>query len=179
MLQSHYSSTLDFSNEALKAALRGYKKMANGIKLAKSMEYVEEQGISLNEKQIQQINQICDNCYRAMNDDFNTAVTISHLFNLLKKINSIQTGNLKFAEIGRDTFDKLVDTFLIFTVDILGIREERIDDQERLLNIILEFYRKAKMDKDYDKVDIIRAQLKDLGIVLKDMKNQIDWAYEE
>jgi cysteinyl-tRNA synthetase len=179
MLQSHYSSTLDFSNEALKAALKGYKKIANGIKLAKSLNYIDDPDIALNEKQIQQINQICDNCYRAMNDDFNTAITISHVFNLLKKINSLHTGTLKFAEIGEETYNKLIDTFLTFTINILGIQEERIDDQESLLDIILQFYRKAKEDKNYDKVDHIRAELKKLGIVLKDMKNQIDWAYEE
>jgi cysteinyl-tRNA synthetase len=179
MLQSHYSSTLDFSNEALKAALKGYKKIANGLKLARSLEYVDDGGGHVNEKQVQQINQICNNCYSAMNDDFNTAVTISHLFNLLKKINSIQTGNLKPSEIGSDTFKKLIDTFLVFTKDILGIQEEKIDDQENLLKILLQFYKEAKMAKDYDKVDQIRAELKKLGIVLKDMKNEIDWAYEE
>jgi cysteinyl-tRNA synthetase len=179
MLQSHYSSTLDFSNDALKAALKGYKKIANGLKLARSLEYFDDGGGVVNEKQVQQINQICDNCYRAMNDDFNTAITISHLFNLLKKINSIQTGNLKLSEIGNDTFTKLIHTFMVFTKDILGIQEEKIDDQESLLKILLQFYKEAKMAKDYDKVDQIRAELKNLGIVLKDMKNEIDWAYEE
>jgi len=179
MLQSHYSSTLDFSNDALKAALKGYKKIANGIKLAKSLHYEETDEGSINEKFTQQIYQICENCYRAMNDDFNTAVTISHIFNLLKKINSLHTGNLKFSEIGKETFDRLIQTFLAFTIDILGIKEEQIDDQERLLNILLELYKEAKEVKDYDKVDKIRAELKNLGIVLKDMKNQIDWAYEE
>jgi len=179
MLQSHYSSTLDFSNDALKAALKGYKKIANGIKLANSLNYIEDTEIVPNETQIQQINQICENCYRAMNDDFNTAVTISHLFNLLKKINSLQTGSLRCAEIGKETFNKLIDTFLIFTKDILGIKGEKIEDQESLLKILLQFYKEAKKSKDYDKVDQIRAQLKMLGIVLKDMKNQIDWAYEE
>jgi cysteinyl-tRNA synthetase len=179
MLQSHYSSTLDFSNEALKAALRGYKKMANGIKLAKSLEYADDPEVEQNEKRIEQINQICDNCYRAMNDDFNTAIAISHVFNLLKRINSLQTGQLIFAEIGKDTFNRLIDTFLIFTTDILGIKEEKIEDQEVLLNILLQFYREAKDRKDYSKVDWIRTQLKELGIVLKDMRNQIDWAYEE
>jgi cysteinyl-tRNA synthetase len=179
MLQSHYSSTLDFSNEALKAALRGYKKMANGIKLAKSLEYADDPEVEQNEKRIEQINQICDNCYQAMNDDFNTAIAISHVFNLLKRINSLQTGQLIFAEIGKDTFNRLIDTFLIFTTDILGIKEEKIEDQEVLLNILLQFYREAKDRKDYSKVDWIRTQLKELGIVLKDMRNQIDWAYEE
>jgi cysteinyl-tRNA synthetase len=179
MLQSHYSSTLDFSNETLKAAHKGYKRIANGIKLARSVDYIEEPDTSPNENQIHQINQICDNCYQAMNDDFNTAVTISHLFNLLKRINSLQTGQLKFAEIGKETYSKLIDTFLIFTIDILGLKEEKIEDQESLLNILMHLYREAKEIKDYAKVDEIRAQLKKLGIVLKDMKNQIDWAYEE
>lgn len=143
------------------------------------MHYVEDPGTERNEKQVQEINQICDNCYRAMNDDFNTAVTISHVFNLLKKINSLHTGQLKFAELGKDAFNKLLDTYLVFTIDILGIHEEQIRDQEKLLNILLQFYREAKEQKEYDKVDRIREQLKGLGIVLKDMKNQIDWAYEE
>jgi cysteinyl-tRNA synthetase len=179
MLQSHYSSTLDFSNDALKAALKGYKKIANGMKVARTLDYIEDKGVEVNENQVQQIHQICDNCYRAMNDDFNTAVTISHLFNLLKKINSLHTGQMKFGEIGKQAFDRLIDTFLIFTKDILGLKEERIDDQEKLLEILLQFYKEAKEHKDYDKVDQIRAHLKDLGIVLKDMRNQIDWAYEE
>ena len=179
MLQSHYSSTLDISNEALKAAQKGYKKIANGIKLANTLEYIDEKGCQVNEKQVQQISQLCESCYRAMNDDFNTAVTISHLFNLLKKINSIQTDQLKPAEIGKDTFDKLINTFLTFTTDILGIKEEKLEDQSSLLNILLKLYREAKGNKDYEKVDEIRAHLKELGIVLKDMKQQIDWAYEE
>jgi len=179
MLQSHYSSTLDFSNDALKAALKGYKKIVNGIKLAKSLKYKPEDGVEINDSQAEQINQICTNCYRAMNDDFNTAVTISHLFNLLKKINSLQTLNLKYAELGENAFNKLISTFLLFTQDILGLTEEKLDAQEPLLQVLLEFYHEAKLAKDYDKVDYIRAQLKKLGIVLKDMKNQIDWAYEE
>src|SRR5690606_179832 len=94
MLQSHYSSTLDFSNEALKAAAKGYKKLMNGMKIARTLDYVED-SIERNEDAVRQIEQIIENCYRAMNDDFNTAQTIAHLFNLLKKINSISTGNLK------------------------------------------------------------------------------------
>lgn len=179
MLQSHYSSTLDFSNEALKAALKGYKKIANGIKLARSLEFPTEVKENPNQRYIDQIHQICDNCYRAMNDDFNTAVTISQIFNLLKKINSVHTGQLQYSEIGKAVFQRLIDTFLIFTQDILGLKEEKLDDQESLLKILLQFYREAKERKDYDRVDKIRAQLKDLGIVLKDMRNQIDWAYEE
>lgn len=179
MLQSHYSSTLDFSNDALKAAMRGYKKLANGIKIAKSLKFQPGDQGAMNEKEVQQIEQIRDQCYAAMNDDFNTASTISHIFNLLKKINNIHAGNLSAAEIGEKAFNMLIDTFVIFVQDILGLIQETPENQEQLLNILLDFYREAKSQKAYDKVDLIRSRLKEIGIVLRDMKNQIDWAYEE
>jgi cysteinyl-tRNA synthetase len=179
MLQSHYSSTLDFSNDALKAAMKGYFKLINGVKIAKSLKYDDEETISINDKQVNEIDRICEQCYSAMNDDFNTATTISHLFNILKKINNLHNGNLKAAELGEKTFDKLVDTFIIFVQDILGLKVENPDNHDQLLDILLEFYKEAKSKKDYDKVDLIRARLKKMGIVLKDMRHQIDWAYEE
>ena len=179
MLQSHYSSTLDFSNDALKAALKGYKKMINGLRAAKLLEYKDDDTQSVDENQVRQIQQLCDNCYRAMNDDFNTAVTISHLFNLLKRINSIHNGNLSMATLGKESFDLLINTYKTFVEDILGLKEEKPENQEELMNILLGFYKEAKENKAYDKVDLIRAKLKELGIVLKDMKHQIDWAYEE
>ncbi|MEL6560736.1 MAG: cysteine--tRNA ligase [Bacteroidota bacterium] len=178
MLQSHYSSTLDFSNEALTAAQKGYSKIANGLKLIEKLQFTED-GAETNEKAIKQINQICDNCTYAMNDDFNTALTIGHIFNLLKKINSLQTKNLKFTEIGKDTFERMINTFKTFTVDILGLMEEDKADSKSLIDILIKLYKEAKDAKEYDKVDSIRAQMKALGLVLKDMKDQIDWAYEE
>lgn len=179
MLQSHYSSTLDFSNDALSASARGYKKLMNGLKVARSLKFEEEGDVNTDEKTISQTKQIIDNCHRAMNDDFNTAQTIAHLFNLLKKINSLSTGNLKFAELGQEVFQKLIDTYISFIEDVLGLKEEKPDDLEGILGIILELYTEAKELKDYDKVDRIRSGLKNYGIVLKDMKNKIDWAYEE
>ncbi len=179
MLQSHYASTLDFSNEALQAAQKGYKKLMNGLRAIKNIEYNDEEGVTINEKVAGQINQLCDNCYRAMNDDFNTALTIGHLFNLLKKINSIPTQNLKPAEIGKETFDRLKTTFCSFITEVLGLKEENNLNSEGLLEVLIDFYRKAKEAKDYDKVDEIRNQLKEQGVVLKDMKSGIDWAYEE
>ncbi len=179
MLQSHYASTLDFSNEALQAAQKGYKKLMNGLKTLRKLRYTAEEGVSINEKVAGQINQLCDNCYRAMNDDFNTALTIGHLFNLLKKINSIQTQNLKTAEIGEETFDRMVSTFTAFITDVLGLKEENPVNTSGVLEVLMQLYKQAKEAKDYDKVDEIRQQLKEQGIVLKDMKSGVDWAYEE
>lgn len=179
MLQSHYASTLDFSNEALNAAQKGYTKLANGLRLIKGYEFPDEVTEELNQKQVDQINKICDNCHHAMNDDFNTALTIGHLFNLVKKVNSIQTGQLMFEEIGRETFARMKETFICFTEDILGLKLESGIATEKLLEVILTEYKQAKAAKDYDKVDELRAKLKAEGVIVKDMKTGIDWAFEE
>jgi cysteinyl-tRNA synthetase len=179
MLQSHYSSTLDFSNDALKAAQKGYKKLMNGLKVIKGMTYRAEVEKNEDPALISQINLLCDNCFKAMNDDFNTALTIGHLFNILKKINSLQTMQISFSEIGESTFNKMKETYICFSEEVLGLKEEIAADANSLINALLDIYKDAKQKKEYDKVDEIRVKLKLNGIVIKDMKNGIDWAYEE
>lgn len=179
MLQSHYSSTLDFSNDALSAAQKGYKKMINGLRIAKELSYQPEEGIVVDQEQIDQIKQLIANCSYAMNDDFNTAKTIAHLFNLLKKINSIYTGNLAYAAIDESTFNEMITTYVSFIEDVLGLKEEQTASPEYLIESLIDVYKEAKFNKQYDKVDAIRASLKENRIILKDMKNKVDWAYEE
>lgn len=178
MLTAHYRSTLDFSNEALKAAQKGYKKLINGLRISKLIQF-EESDAELDENQIKQVESSIANAYRAMDDDINTAQAIGHLFNLLKKINSIYTGQLQSAVLGKTVFDQLVSTFSTFVEDILGLVEEKSDAQNQMIDLLLKLYREAKTARDYTKVDEIRAGLKDLGFVVKDMKDKIDWAYEE
>ncbi|GAA0879135.1 cysteine--tRNA ligase [Algoriphagus jejuensis] len=179
MLTAHYRSTLDFSNEALKAAQKGYKKLINGLRIARMLEFTPDDSVALDENQIQQIESSIAAAYRAMDDDFNTAQAIGHLFNLLKKINSIFTGQLAAAALGEDIFAKLKDTFITFVVDILGLIEEKGDVQNDMLSLLLKLYSEAKTARDYAKVDEIRTGLKAMGFVVKDMKEKIDWAYEE
>ena len=115
-----------------------------------------------------------------MNDDFNTAKAIAHLFNILKKINSIHNGSLDITKVTSETFQRMKSTFTGFVSDVLGLlREKPLTNVEPLLKIVLDNYQQAKTNKEYDKVDAIREQLKAQGIVLKDMKTGIDWAYEE
>lgn len=178
ILTAHYRSTLDFSNDALKAAQKGYKKLINGLRTAKNLEF-ESSDTPLDEEQIKQIETSIAAAYRAMDDDFNTAQAIGHLFNLLKKINSIYTGHLQPAALGEEVFDKLITTFITFVEEILGLKEEKSDTQNEMLELLLQLYAEAKSARDYAKVDEIRAGLKELGFVVKDMKDKIDWAYEE
>ena len=178
ILTAHYRSTLDFSNEALKAAQKGYKKIINGLRIAKSLEF-QPADSALDEEQIKQIEQSITAAFRAMDDDFNTAQAIGHLFNLLKKINSIFTGQLQSAALGKEVFEKMKSTFITFVEDILGLIEEKSDNQNTMLELLLKLYSEAKTARDYHKVDEIRSGLKEMGFVVKDMKDKIDWAYEE
>ncbi|MCH7411283.1 cysteine--tRNA ligase [Belliella sp. DSM 111904] len=179
ILTAHYRSTLDFSNDALKAAQKGYKKIINGLKIAQKLQYVQDDTVELDEKQVQQVEQIITNAYRAMDDDFNTAQAIGHLFNLLKKINSLYTGQLHPSHFGKEVFEKIINTYRTFITEILGLNEEKPNNQEGLLDVLLKLYGEAKTARDYSRVDEIRNSLKSLGIVVKDMKDKIDWAYEE
>ena len=179
MMQSHYASTLDFSNDALEGSRKGFVKLSNALRLIKEMSWDEGLVEMIDEKQAKQINGFCDNCHHAMNDDFNTALTIGHLFNIVKKINSINTGQLALESLGKETFNHMRKTFLGFTEDVLGLKHESDLDGEALIQVILEEYKEAKESRNFDKVDNLRAQLKAQGVVVKDMKERVDWAFEE
>lgn len=179
MLQSQYRSTLDFSNEPLKAAQKGYKRLINGLRIIKSLDYQDTEGVFPDEKHSQEINKAVQGCYDGMNDDLNTAVTIANLFTLLKKINQLYMNQLQAAQLGQETFELLKTTFVQFTEEILGLKEEPNNNSEALLAGLLSLYREYKTNQQYDKVDEIRSYFKANRVVIKDMKHRIDWAYEE
>ena len=179
LLQTHYRSTMDLSNEALKAAAKGYKKMMNGLRLAKSLSYSENVSMAKDSKVNEQIAKIIVSIYRGMNDDFNSGLAIAGLFNLLKKINAIETSNLNLATLEKEIFDKMINTYITFVEDVLGLKEETPTAHEAMIAMILNNYKEAKEAKEYDKVDVIRADFKKIGITLKDMKGKIGWAYVE
>ena len=179
ILTAHYRSTLDFSNSALKAAQKGYRKIINGLRIAKKMKFIPQEGVPPDPEQIKQVEQQIENAFRALSDDFNTAQAIGHMFNLLKKINSVYTGQLSSAVFGQDVFERMLETYRVLTVDVLGLIEETPDYSYRLINVLLGLYEEAKEVRDYARVDSIRASLKEIGIIVKDMKDKIDWAYEE
>jgi cysteinyl-tRNA synthetase len=177
-LQAQYRSTLDITNDALEAATKGYKRLVNGLRYIKSVA-APENGAPANEKAVQEIRDLRQACYDAINDDLNTAVLIAQLFNFLKKINQLQLAQLQPSDLGAEGFATLKETFVTFIEDVLGLQEEKPDAFDHLLNELLHFYRDAKAEKNYSKVDEIRAELKKIGVVVRDMKTGIAWAYEE
>lgn len=177
MLQSQYRSTLDFSNEALKAAQKGYKRLINGLRIAKSLEFTATE-TPIDEKKKADIEKSIQDFYNAMNDDLNTAVAVASLFNLLKYVNMIYMNQLQPAAITEATFNELKTKFVVFIEEILGLKEEPTQ-QDSVLVGMLNLYREYKTNQQYDKVDEIRGYFKAQGLVIKDMKHRIDWAYEE
>ena len=179
MLQSHYRSTLDFSNDALKAAQKGYRRLVNGLRLLKTMTFEAEERATVDPKHGEEVARDNQALYDALNDDLNTAVAIGHLFSLLKKINQLDTKQVSMGRFGEAAFTQLQTTFVPFFEEVLGLKEETSRDQTAMVSGMLDLYREYKSQRLYDKVDQVRSYFKSQGLVIRDMKHRIDWAYEE
>jgi len=172
MLQSHYSSTLDFSNEALQAAEKGYKKLNASLSTIKKIPYVV--GASADKELSSEIESLIEACYKNMSDDFNTAKTLAVLFEMSSRINDFKSGNRKTSEISEALFHKFKNTYIAFMEDVLGLLEEitqRNDLLSDAIGVLIELRKKARTDRNYALSDKIRDDLKAAGIQLKDGKD--------
>ncbi len=171
ILQAHYRSTLDFSNEALQAAEKGLERLMKAYETLKKI--LPSQSSSVN------IDGYMQKCYDSMNDDMNSPIVISHLFDLSKIINSIYA---KTETVDDKNLQLLKDIFNIFLFDILGLVEESGSSNDNLLHnvvdMVLNLRLEAKAKKDFATSDYIRNQLADLGITVKDKKDGFDWEIE-
>lgn len=179
MLQSQYRSTLDFSNDALKGSQKAFKRLLNGYRVVQTLTFEENAEIPLDEKRIKDIEDAIAGFYEALGDDLNTAVGIAHMFTLLKYINMIYMNQLSTAALGNDTFEALKSNYMAFFTDILGLKEETNGTDTSVLDGMLNLYKAYKEHRAFDKVDEIRAYFKENGMVIKDLKHRIDWAWEE
>lgn len=173
MLQSHYSSTLDFSNEALNAAEKGYKRLMNASGILKKLNHPATMS-NTNKEASDELLRLVDECYLNMSDDFNTAKTLAVLFEMSARINDIKSGNVSLAQIPPDVFENFKQTYIAFTEDVLGLREEEEHNHELLngvINVLIEMRKKARVDKNFALSDKIRDDLKALGVQLMDGKN--------
>ena len=178
VLQAHYRSTLSFSNQALQAAQSGYLKLMNGLKTLNELACPENTMTNVHQDLAIQVKQRCAQCYEAMNDDFNTAQVMAALFGLLKQINTLKNGHLQPADLGKEAFEALKNTYTTFVQDILGFCETSQASTVKLLDILLSLYSQAKKQKHDHQVDTIRKQLKALGIALQDTPMGVVWRYE-
>ncbi len=171
ILQAHYRSTLDFSNEALQAAEKGLKR------LMQAMDTLKKLKPSTNSTS--DISQLSNKCYEAMNDDFNSPIVIANLFDAVRIINAINDGK---ETISADDLQKLKDIYNTFITDILGLKGETENNQmevmDGLMNMIFSFRQQAKSNKDFATSDKIRDELSKLGIAVKDSKEGSTWTLE-
>jgi cysteinyl-tRNA synthetase len=172
MLQSHYSSTLDFSNEALGAAEKGYKKLANSLTLVKELQHPGT--LTENKEVASALLTRVDECYTHMSDDFNTAKTLAVLFELSSRINDMKSGNLPLADLSAFTFSTVKETYIRMMEDVLGLVNEQdahAQLTEGVIELMIQLRKKARVDRNFALSDKIRDDLKALGIQLKDGKD--------
>ncbi len=177
MLQAHYRSTLDFTNEALQAAEKGFARLMNAYKVLGELVYVND-AAKRNETEIAEVKNQCKEVYLKMDDDFNTAEAIAILFDMAKKINSYKEAVISISTLDEETFNTLKTTFTAFIKDILGIdKEEKKDDNttEGLMELILDLRKDVRAKKDFAASDKIRDQLLKVGIQVKDGKEGTTW----
>lgn len=173
MLQSHYRSKIDFSNEALSAAEKGYQKLMNAVALLDDLEpgedSPEEDGATDAE-----ILAAVQQCSDSMNDDFNTAKVLAALFDLASKINAIQNGQLDVNSVSRKAFTAMKQAVNNFVFDILGLQAEQESDDSKtdeLIQLLIDIRKNARENKDFETSDKIRDDLKEIGVQLKDDKD--------
>ena len=169
ILQAHYRSTLDFSNDALKAAEKGLNK------LLKAWETL--QGIKASSHSTIQVENLEQSCESAMNDDLNTPILIAHLFEGVKWINLMSTEKEFLTEKDLETLKNLFDKYIFRVLGLLSESEGNLSDTHTpaLIDLLLSLRQEAKKNKDFALADQIRNQLSDMGIVIKDGKEGSTW----
>ena len=167
VLMAHYRSTLDFSNDGLKAAEKGLKKLRNAGELLEKLK--------TSTSTTSDIKALGKACYDAMNDDMNTAIVIANLFEAVRIINSVYAGTETISENDLTDLKKI---FREFSIDILGLKNEGSHDGEdlnSLMSLIINVRNEAKSKKDFSISDKIRDELNVIGFKIKDEKEGTTW----
>ena len=168
ILQAHYRSTVDFSNEALQAAEKGYNRLMQAFHTLNSLSPAKSSSVD--------ISSFRSKCQEAMDDDLNTPIVISHLFDAAKLINTVNDHN---ASLSAADIDELRSLFSTYLFDIMGLRDESSSDNadlvDGLMQMILDIRATAKSNKDWTTSDKIRDSLSALGVAVKDGKDGASW----
>jgi cysteinyl-tRNA synthetase len=173
MLQAHYTSILDLSDNALAAAEKGYQRLSEALELLSTIQSSSNSSVN--------VEQWVSDCYAAMNDDFNTPMLIAKLFEACKFIQGIQEGK---ESISSEDLNLLQNKIQEFTTDVLGVQFETSKASQEntalispLVEMLLEERNLARDNKDYQKSDEIRDKLKQLGIEIKDSKEGTSFSF--
>ena len=177
MLQSHYRSTLDLTDEALQAAEKGYRRLMEAHKTLKKLATT---GVSEEASINAEIRKTIEAAYEDMNDDFNTPKALSQLFSLVSTINSLADGKTDIKLVSAETLDLMKSTFETFLDDIFGLKNdlEAGDNSglvEGLMDLIIDIRQNARANKDWTTADQVRDKMNELNITLKDGAEGTSW----
>ncbi len=172
VLQAHYRSTVDFSNEALKASEKGLERLMDAYSRLERIQPGTTSSIDTSG--------LRQRCQDAMNDDLNTPIVLSHLFEAVKAINLLNEGK---ASVSSDDLSELKDVFKTYLIDILGISSTSVseastgddDAYKGAVDLLLSLRMEAKQNKDWSTSDRIRNELANMGIEVKDTKDGFEW----
>lgn len=173
VLQAHYRSTVDFSNDALEAAEKGLKRMVEAYERLSKIEASSASSVD--------VKGLRERCAKAMDDDLNSPMVIAELFDVSKAINTVYDGK---GTLSSEDLTELKDVFKTYLIDILGLRVNATltEDNNRsaamrgAVDLLLRYRQKAKENKDWATSDEIRNELQSLGFTLKDTKDHTDWS---
>lgn len=169
ILQAHYRSTVDFSNEALQAAEKGMQKLMKAVAIAEKLKPAGSSTVNIGD--------LKKKCYEAMDDDLNSPILLSHLFDAVRIVNSAAAGTEKLDAESLEELKKILNTFIF---DILGLKDESANQAgeeltNELMDIIISLRKDARDKKDFAASDKIRNELNKIGITLKDKKDGVEW----
>lgn len=176
ILSAHYRGTVDFSNEALKAAQKGYDRLMKGIK-----DLARVQAAKGSQPEVQKfVKELRQRCYDAMNDDLQTPLVISALFEACHLVNQLVDHK---AKISAGDLKELGDTMCLFTFDLLGLKDDAAEGNAsrekaygKVMEMVLRLRQQAKEAKDWATSDQIRDALNDAGFVINDTKDGTTWS---
>ena len=172
ILSAHYRGTVDFSNEALKAAEKGLQRILDADALLDGLQPSSETSLP-------EVRGLKERAYAALNDDLNTPIVIAELFDAARIINSVHH---KQATITAEDLEELRTSYRLFLHDLLGLRDERLSEGasseafKGAIDLLLSLRQEAKSRKDWATSDKIRDELTALGFVIKDTKEGTEWS---
>ena len=169
ILQAHYRSTVDFSNEALQASEKGLERLLEG--------YTRLQRLKPSAQSSVDVAGLRAKCEEAMCDDLNTPMVISHLFEALKAVNLAHDGK---ATLSADDLTELQSVFHLFVEDLLGLQTADslgtgLEAYKKAVDLLLDIRMEAKRNKDWTTSDRIRNELAAIGFEIKDTKDGVEW----
>src|SRR5690606_3346353 len=182
ILQTHYRSTLDFSNEALIAAEKGLKRLWEAYESLMKLPSNESQATAGDPELDSKVVKLIEEMDEFMSDDFSTARVMANMFELVPVINSLRDKIIPLSALSKASLELLQKEFRIYIEDILGLQSFSEADNEKLqgvMQLLIDIRKEAKAKKDFVTSDKIRNQLARLGIMLKDEKGgETSWSVE-